>query len=1003
MIRLLFPLALCLTFFVIRSNAQEVCNNGYDDDGDGFIDCYDQDCRYNISCADFFLTDPECGVKPDTFTPIEAKLKYSSGPEGPANHVSRIVAGDINGDGNTDLVTTYNNFNNVSGATINKINIFGAPSAAVGTLALKSSIDVPKASANDGIGYEDIATADIDGDGCAEIFVITKNLGNESTFRIVAYDCNQTPLWTSAVLPFQPGLIGLVDFDHDGLVELYTRTQIYDAHTGRLLGQYVVDASNWGKNSNAPIAVDIIPTSPNLELVAGGRIYGVVINRATMIATLTPLQQVPQYFTRTNRLASNPTSVADFNQDGYLDVLTTGSETKYDDNTTIFFWDVHNNVVKKYADFIGTGPDARGGRYGSGRISIADIDGDGSPNAVYVSGVYMYALKEGPTSLELLWRVAVAEGTSGFTGVTTFDLDGDGRAEVIHRDENYFSIYTTALDGVVTRSTPIRCSSRTQNEYPIVVDLDGDGSAEICVTCSTSEAEAGKDIPQYDVGEVRVYESANKPWLSARKVWNQHGYFVVNVNDNMTIPRVQQLHHLAFAQNAPCKPGLNRPLNTFMSQTTYLDVFGCPSFPTPNLAFVPFSEAKLIDYIPVTCLDESLQVTFKYANPGTATIDGTVQISFYQGDPTPDPSFATHLGTKAFELSDMHPGDTITTTAYVKNPGGIFDLYLVVNDDGTTLPLNLSAQSGDIGECDYSDNIIQVKIIPNAVPLVAEVIQDNLSCITAPGLPFTPNSGVLKAYVPVGNSQDVANFDFYWFNGVTVKPQADYMGPFYVNLASGAYTVYAVHKTLDCVSDTTSAMVGQAFSRVDARIVLERELDDDVHPNGALRAVVNDLDNDGVGDPEDNFEYAWYTGLEIFADDTLGTDHILRGLDVGTYSVLVSDKATGCLDSAYATIRPIPIQEIVLSTEEEGGVPGVSLYPNPGAERFTIFIDNGYVGDVHLQVQSIMGNELYKTFAGYKGTRTLEVPVESQKLKPGVYLIKVSLGTGTTHKKWTKL
>jgi hypothetical protein len=135
----------------------------------------------------------------------------------------------------------------------------------------------------------------------------------------------------------------------------------------------------------------------------------------------------------------------------------------------------------------------------------------------------------------------------------------------------------------------------------------------------------------------------------------------------------------------------------------------------------------------------------------------------------------------------------------------------------------------------------------------------------------------------------------------------------------------------------------------------------------------------------------------------LGTDHILRGLDVGTYSVLVSDKATGCLDSAYATIRPKPIQEIVLSTEEEGGVPGVSLYPNPGAERFTILIDNGYVGDVHLQVQSIMGNEVYKTFAGYKGTRTLEVPVESQKLKPGVYLIKVSLGTGTTHKKWTKL
>jgi hypothetical protein len=1000
MIRLLFPFTLCLTLFVDLANAQEVCNNGYDDDGDGFIDCYDQDCRYNVSCTDFFLTDADCGIKPDVFSPIEAKLKYSSGTGGPANHVNRIVAGDVDGDGHTELVTTYNNG---TGGSINKINVFGIPSATPGTLTLKSSIDVPRAMSNEGIGYEDIATADIDGDGCAEIFAITKNLSNESTFRMVAYDCNGTLRWTGAVLPFQPGLIGLADFDHDGLIELYTRTQIYDAHTGILLGQYVVDASNWGKNSNAPIAVDILQASSNLELVAGGRIYGVAINRAAMTAIVTPLQQFPQYFTRTNRLASNPTSVADFNQDGYLDVLTTGSETRYDDNTTIFFWDVHNNVVKKYADFVGTGLDARGGRYGSGRISIADVDGDGSPNAVYVSGTYMYALKEGATSLQLLWRVTIAEGTSGITGVTTFDLDGDGRTEVIHRDENQISIYTTAPNGVVTQSTPIRCLSRTQNEYPIVVDLDGDGAAEICVTCSTSAtAAAGRDLLQYDAGEVRVYESANRPWLPARKVWNQHGYFVVNVNDNLTIPQVQQSHHLVFAQDTPCKQGPNRPLNTFMSQAPYLDVVGCPAFPTPNLAFVPFNEAKLIDYTPFTCLDDSIQVTFKYLNRGTATIDGTVRISFYQGDPIPDPSTATHLGTKAIVLSDMHPEDTITTTTYVKNPGGVVALSIVVNDDGTTLPLDLAAQSGDIAECDYSDNTIRASIIPSAVPLVVDIVQDNLSCLTAPGLPPTPNNGILKAYVPVGNNQDVANFDFYWFNGETVKPVADYIGPVYAQLASGPYTVYAVHRTSECVSDTVWGLVGQTLAQVNARLVLESELDDVVNPNGALRTVVNDADNDGIGDPEGDFNYAWYAGLEIFGGDVLGTDHVLSGLDAGIYSVLVSDKTTGCFDSAYATIHRKPILETVLGTEEEGGVPGVSLYPNPGAEHFIILIDNGYVGDVHLQVQSVMGNEVYKTFAGYKGTRTLEVPVESQKLKPGVYLIKVSLGTGTTHKKWTK-
>lgn len=1002
MIRLLLPFTFCFILFANRANGQEICNNGYDDDGDGFIDCYDRDCSYNIACQGSFLTEVACGIKPDTFPPIEAKLKYRSGPGGLTNHVNRIVAGDIDGDGNTELLTTYTNYASPSGATINKINVFSAPSATPGTLNLSTSIDVQTGSPNIGIGYEDIAIADIDRDGCAEIFVITKNMSNESTFRIAAYDCDHTPVWTSPTLPFQPGLIGLADFDHDGMIELYTRTQIYDAHTGTLLGQYVLDGSNWGKNSNAPVAVDILPASPNLELVAGCRIYGVTINRPAMAATVTLLNQLPQYHTRTNRLASNPTSIADFNQDGYLDILATGSENKYDDNTTIFLWDVQRNTVKKYTDFIGTGPDAKGGRYGSGRISIADIDGDGSPNAVFVSGQYLYALKEGATALEQLWRVSVTEVSSGFTGATTFDLDGDGKAEVVYRDENYFSIFTTDVNGAVTRSTPILCLSRTQSEYPVIVDMDGDGAAEICVTCSTSTAGgAGKDLQMYDAGEVRVYESANRPWLPARKVWNQHGYFVTNVNDDLTIPRVQQLHHLVYTENTPCKEGLNRLFNAFLTQATYWDASGCPSLPAPNLAFIPASTGKMIDYRPYTCLADIIEVTFRYTNLGQAAIDDAVRISFYRGDPALDPA-AIRLGTKTVDLAGMHPGDTVTTTAHVTNPGGIVDLYVVINDDGTTLPLNLSEQPGHIVECDYNDNTMHAAIVPNPVPLAAEVVQEDLTCATAPGLPAPPSQGIVSAYVSSDGQQHVADFDFHWFNGPTVTPAPDYVGPVYMHLASGAYTVYAVHKTSHCLSDTASILVNRTLSRVDARIVLENELDDDVNPNGALRAVVNDADNDGVGDPEGNFTYAWHAGLDVFDNHTLGTTHILSGLDAGIYSVLVSDKVTGCLDSAYATIHREQIEEIILGTEDAPGLPGVSLYPNPGAGNFTILIDNGYVGDVHLQVQSVMGNEIFKTYSGYKGTKTLEVPVETQRLKPGVYLVKISLGKGTTHKKWTK-
>ena len=45
----------CL-FFSSTIWAQEICNNGVDDDGDGLIDCYDTgDCSADPSCANFFF------------------------------------------------------------------------------------------------------------------------------------------------------------------------------------------------------------------------------------------------------------------------------------------------------------------------------------------------------------------------------------------------------------------------------------------------------------------------------------------------------------------------------------------------------------------------------------------------------------------------------------------------------------------------------------------------------------------------------------------------------------------------------------------------------------------------------------------------------------------------------------------------------------------------------------------------------------------------------------
>jgi hypothetical protein len=379
-------------------------------------------------------------------------------------------------------------------------------------------------------------------------------------------------------------------------------------------------------------------------------------------------------------------------------------------------------------------------------------------------------------------------------------------------------------------------------------------------------------------------------------------------------------------------------------------------------------------------------------------LDGTLRISFYEGDPTLQTPLATRLDTQSVFLSDMGLGDTLTTTAYLKSPGHAFDLYIAINDDGSTLPLDIFAQSGHLIECDY-DNVSKVHISPDPVSLHPELIRDNLKCLAAPGVPTTPDNGAVKAYILMDDGRHSTSFTFYWSIGTTAKPlaSADHVGPAYTGLGSGAYTVYAVHKDINCSSDTATVVIGEVSAGVEARVLIEQDFDNDQEPNGELSVVVNDADNDGVGDPEGNFDYAWYGGQDILVDDTLGTTYTLTGLGAGTYSVLVSDKTTGCYDSAYATIG-----KNILGEGEDAGIAGISMYPNPGTERFTVLIDNGYVGDVQIQLQSAVGNEVDQTFSSHKGTQTINVFVPTAELTPGVYLVKISLDKGTVHRKWIK-
>lgn len=931
---LLIPLFILLS---LAAWSQEICNNGIDDDGDGFIDCYDKKCLNQSACTNFFIKDTGCEARPDTFDTFAMKLKYQSDPA-TTNPNARPATGDIDQDGKTEIVIPYDLSTGWQNAN-SGINIFQVEN---NNLVLKRNIPVntyngkkvSETHPNFRLSPKDIVLADIDRDGCAEIFVFTYN-GN-----LLAYNCQGQPVWDApfnftSSFAFPYSLLGIADFDGDGKSELYFNSTIIDAHSGQLLAQtnyqHTADDIYFAKfpemNASAGVAVDIDPNYPGLELVNGLRIYRVDINR-TGTSSITLIQENKAYTAKmylgTYSVAFTPTSVADFNRDGYLDILAIGSlkgyspytwpvfeYTKNDIPTTsILFWDVHNNILKTYTD-----PENDNWPFGAGRVNIADIDGDNALDAVYVSGPYLYAVHEGDSDLELTWREPISENTSGMTGCTMFDFNADGSTEIVYRDEDNLYIYSTSRDvngqRTVLRSNPLPCASRTFLEYPVVADLDNDGATEICVACSSEAITLGKDLTLSSPGQLRIYESANKPWVPARSVWNQHGYFIVNVDDNLQIPRHQQAHHLIYSTTSSChKDGIASPMNTFLNQAPFLNSDGCPSYPSYN--FKPVGGSVAIQA--PTCPDTDIKVSFRFLNAGAIAASGKVPISYYKGNPFT--SSARLLATSYLQVNAFAPGDTVRVPEQViAGDGTAFQLFIVVNDAGTSTTMPIAFPNSALKECDYQDNVLNVKVSPVPPQLIADKLSDDKSC----NLPGTgTHFGALQAYINDNGVKNVSDFNFYWTAGRTPKPApADANTALLTQQSAGTYRVYAVHKTAQCASDTLSLDILLRIVQPQVGIDTISMLTHCEIPDGHLQAYVLDDTKQRLPTPYNGYTFNWYRGTDIFTSPIISTYYDVPKLSAGNYTVQVFHTETGCNVIKSANIKNLTVIPTVTASAED--------------------------------------------------------------------------------------
>ena len=294
-------------------------------------------------------------------------------------------------------------------------------------------------------------------------------------------------------------------------------------------------------------------------------------------------------------------------------------------------------------------------------LQLLDVDGDGQPE-IGIASSYYYTVFETDGSVK--WKNAISEFSSGMTGASVFDFEGDGNAELVYHDEEYLRIYR-GRDGAVLYQIPLR--SGTAHEYPVVVDVDGDGNAEIVT---------GQLYGLYVIGD------DNDTWVPTRQIWNQHSYHITNVNDDGTIPAAEE--------------------NSWEVHNTYRCNLqpGLSPFTAPDLT---------ASNVQASVNGDVVTFNSRIGNGGCILVQPGISVAFYDGDPN---TGGTLLGAVE-TVTRLDPGcfEDVAITLPINSAG---DIWVVADDDGTG--------KGRVSECDEINNIYHPNLVISPLNHPPEIV-----------------------------------------------------------------------------------------------------------------------------------------------------------------------------------------------------------------------------------------------------------------------------------------
>ena len=426
----------------------------------------------------------------------------------------------------------------------------------------------------------EIAAGDVGGMPGSEIFACT------NTGQVRAFNPDGTDLWTSA---YAGGCImpSIADLDHDGAPEIVVRGGVLDAATG-------ATEATFGITQITVQAIDI-DMDGNLEIAGPQAVY-------EADGTLLGMTGV----------TGNWTAAADLNGDFRPEIAVAEFQTH---RMHIYHWDGQQLVLDRQNLDI-NGPlspalcplNSSGNTRGGGPPTIADFNGDGTPDVAIAGGVG-YAVLDGTKVMDpmvadvdaFLWISQTHDCSSAQTGSSVFDFDGDGSAEVVYSDENFLRIYR-GTDGTVLWQT---CNTTgTLRELPVVADVDNDGHADIVVVSNDYSSITCPEDNSKQTG-VRVFGDQQGLWVRTRRIWNQHHYHVTNIEEDGSVPTQEMANWLA------------EGLNNFRQNVQPEGEFSAPD---------------LVVDLQSRCMGEH-EVYARVRNIGQAAVEPGILVGFYDGDP----------------------------------------------------------------------------------------------------------------------------------------------------------------------------------------------------------------------------------------------------------------------------------------------------------------------------------------------------------------------------------